>query len=420
MLAPLKALLALVVIAILSIVLLAIVRPMSLKWSNRNKVAYADAVLASSNILAGAREFKFASDQEYMVEKFNGRYADRTDATARMHIWGNMAPRMMIAIGQVGLLAVVLVLWLTGVTSAQLVSQMAVLLLVTSRIIPAISQMFGIMNKLWQGLPWIERLHEMRLSIRRDRSSERHHERVGTPPFNWQKISVRNLSFGYDENRGKVLDGISFDLEYGLQYGLVGASGSGKSSLVDLLSGLLQPDSGTITVDDVDLNTLAGDVWRRQVGYVSQTPYFVDDSLRSNVAYGIAPDDIDDQLVWQCLSMALIDQVVRDLPDGLDTKLGESSVQLSGGQRQRLAIARALYKRPRLLILDEATSALDMASEERVLTAIDSLRGKLTVLSISHRTSAVANCDKTFELTAGHLRECNPNDTMVTEAQASG
>jgi len=182
----------------------------------------------------------------------------------------------------------------------------------------------------------------------------------------------------------------------------VGSSGAGKTTVVDLILGLFAPTSGHVLADGRDVRSdLAG--WRRNFGYVPQDVYLNDDTVRRNVAFGVADDAIDDEAVWRALRAARLDGFVRELPGGLDHEVGEHGVRLSGGQRQRLGIARALYHEPQVLVMDEATSALDVETERDIAATTAGLAGERTVILIAHRLSTVEDCDRLFFLKDGRL-----------------
>lgn len=219
------------------------------------------------------------------------------------------------------------------------------------------------------------------------------------------------------------LDDVSFTLRRGDTLGVVGHTGAGKSTLVALLLGLLAPTSGRITVDGRPPDP----AWQRRVGWVPQSPYVLDDSLRRNVALGIPDDLVDDDAVWEALRLARLDARARLLPQGLDTRVGERGAHLSGGERQRLALARALYHAPDVLVLDEATAALDGRTEAEVMAAVEGLRGRLTVVTVAHRLSTVRRCDRILVLRDGRLVDGGPWDTVLARsaelrslAQAAG
>jgi ABC-type multidrug transport system fused ATPase/permease subunit len=215
-------------------------------------------------------------------------------------------------------------------------------------------------------------------------------------------IEFRDVHFSYPEGDGEAITNLTFRVEPGTAIGFVGSSGAGKSTLVDLLLGLLKPTSGRILIDDVDSTSGLSNA-TTAFGYVPQTIYLTDDTLRNNVAFGVPPDQIDEQRVLEALRQASLLEFAAQLPEGLDTRLGEQGVRLSGGQRQRIGIARALYPDPSVLIFDEATSALDVLTEEQIVREIASMRGNRTLIVIAHRFSSVSFCDTVHQVERGAI-----------------
>lgn len=211
------------------------------------------------------------------------------------------------------------------------------------------------------------------------------------------KMEIRDVSFHYQTVKKNVLENISITIKKGESIALVGESGGGKSTLADIILGLLAPQEGKILVDDVDIAQRERE-WHNTVGYIPQHIYILDDSIRNNVALGVRSDSIDDERIWSCLKDAQLDTFVRGLEEGLDTNVGEAGTRLSGGQRQRIGIARALYKNPEVLVFDEATSALDTETEKEVMSAIEGLHGTKTMIMIAHRLSTIENCDHVYRV----------------------
>lgn len=211
------------------------------------------------------------------------------------------------------------------------------------------------------------------------------------------KIEVRDITFTYESAARPALSNVSLYVCRGEAVGLIGPSGSGKSTLVDVVLGLLAPQSGQILVDNNDIHiTLRG--WQDQIGYVPQSIYLTDDTLRRNVAFGLPKGEIDDGAVQAAIRSAQLEDFVSTLPAGLETLVGERGIRLSGGQRQRIGIARALYHNPSVLVLDEATSSLDTETEHGVMQAVQALQGEKTVIIVAHRLSTVEYCDRLYRL----------------------
>ena len=219
-----------------------------------------------------------------------------------------------------------------------------------------------------------------------------------------RSIAFHDVSFAYPDRDRPALEGIDLSIGSGSRVAIVGKTGSGKSTLVDLLMGLLQPTGGRITVDDVGLDDEARRAWQRSIAHVPQSIFLADASIAQNIAIGGRPDALDLNRIAEAAKIAQLDEVIASLPHGLDTRVGEGGISLSGGQRQRLGLARAIYKDAPVLILDEATSALDHETEQAVLRALDELhkRGR-TIIIISHRESAVRDCDMLIQLDGGRI-----------------
>jgi ABC-type multidrug transport system fused ATPase/permease subunit len=233
----------------------------------------------------------------------------------------------------------------------------------------------------------------------------------GAPlPFE-RAIRFRDVSFRYDAGSW-ALAGIDLEIPRGARLGIAGTTGSGKSSLLDLLMGLLEPDTGTIEVDGVTLDAATRPLWQARIAHVPQAIYLIDDSIAANIAFGETRDRFDIDRIRACARAAYLDDFVSGLPDGYRTAVGERGIRLSGGQRQRIGIARALYKQAPVLILDEATSALDDATEAAVMRSIMALGPEITIVMIAHRRSSLEGCDRIVRLEGGRLAE--------TMAQAAG
>ena len=217
-------------------------------------------------------------------------------------------------------------------------------------------------------------------------------------------IVLTNVSYTYPDRGERVLQNVSLRIRRGQCVGIVGVTGAGKTTLVDVMLGLLRPDSGTVCcgAQDICENNAA---WQRQIGYIPQSIYLTDDTIRSNVALGLAPEQIDEAAVWRALESAQLADFVRGLQDGLDTVIGERGVRLSGGQRQRVGIARALYRDPEIVFFDEATSSLDSETEAAVMQAVHALGAEKTIIIVAHRLTTLRDCDVIYRVTGGGVEE---------------
>lgn len=208
-------------------------------------------------------------------------------------------------------------------------------------------------------------------------------------------LKAEGVFFRYEGAEENVLENVNMTVHRGEAVGIIGKSGSGKTTLASIMLGLYQPDRGTVTIDGTSIYEMS-DCWSDLVGFVPQDVFLRDATIRENVAFGEA--EIDDTRVWNALERASLKAFVEELPNGLDTIVGENGIRFSGGQKQRVAIARALYFQPDILILDEATSSLDTETEAAVMEAIDFLQGSITMIIIAHRLSTIQNCDRVYEI----------------------
>ena len=220
-------------------------------------------------------------------------------------------------------------------------------------------------------------------------------------------LSIQNVTFAYPSKPDKViLNNVSIKIPKNSSVAFIGPSGAGKTTLADVILGVLKPQEGRVFCDDMDVYEHLHS-WHKIVGYIPQSIFLIDDTVRANVAFGIDEKEINDEKVWEALEEAQLADFVREQKDGLYSRVGDRGVKLSGGQRQRIGIARALYSNPQILVLDEATSALDTDTETAVMEAIDSLAGSKTMIIIAHRLTTIKNCDVVFEVRNGSVFEKN-------------
>lgn len=213
------------------------------------------------------------------------------------------------------------------------------------------------------------------------------------------EIVLSNVLWKYDNQKKFVLRDVNIQIKRGQSVGLIGASGAGKTTVSDIILGLLKPQSGSVTVDGVDIYSIKRQ-WAEVIGYVPQSVFLLDDTVRNNILFGLPLED-DDEKIWEALQQAQLKDFILSLPDGLDTVVGERGVKFSGGQRQRIAIARALYNNPEILVLDEATASLDNETESALMESIDELQGKITMIIVAHRLSTISKCDIVYEIKDG-------------------
>ena len=226
------------------------------------------------------------------------------------------------------------------------------------------------------------------------------------------RIELKNVTYLYENTTNPSCESVSLSIPKNSCVGLVGSTGAGKTTVSNLITGLLNPLKGEVLVDGQNIQSELRS-WQMQIGYVPQSIYLTDDTIQGNVAFGVNRDSVKEDKVWKALKLAQVDNFVRDLPNQLDTIVGENGVRLSGGQRQRIGIARALYRDPQLLVLDEATAALDNETERALMDAIESLSGKKTIILIAHRLTTVKRCDVVFYLDNGRLIDSGTHESLL-------
>jgi len=267
------------------------------------------------------------------------------------------------------------------------------------RLMPSVNRVLSSVQLLRYGLPVIDTLHaELKLAVPQAPGTH-----TPAPPFR-DELELKQITYTYPNAPKPALEDLSLTIRRSELVGFIGASGAGKSTLVDVLLGLLTPDAGEVRVDGNNIQHGLRD-WQDQIGYVSQSIFLTDDTLRRNVAFGLPNAQIEEAAVWRAIRAAQIEDFVHNLPAGLDTLVGERGIRLSGGQRQRIGIARALYHDPAVLVLDEATSSLDTATERGVMQAVRALQGSKTILIVAHRLSTVEICNRLYRLERGQIAE---------------
>jgi ABC-type multidrug transport system fused ATPase/permease subunit len=321
-------------------------------------------------------------------------------------------PRLWLEIIAMGAMAsLVVIMLLTGNEINAIVPVVGLFALSAFRVLPSVNKIINGLQMLRVSRAAIETIHrDLGLNISTGDSST-----VGV--FEFEALTTEALGFQYEQMDSEVLKDISILINKGEAVGFVGQSGSGKSTLIDILLGLLEPKSGSVRVNGLEIGDCKRS-WQHIVGYIPQTIFLMDDSLRRNIAIGIADNEIDDVAIFEALKSAQLEDFVASLPEGLDTVVGERGVRLSGGQRQRIGIARALYHQPSVLVLDEATSSLDTETEKGVMQAVQALQGDKTVIIVAHRLSTVEYCDRLYRLDAGRIVDEGTFDEVMNRSQS--
>ena len=355
----------------------------------------------SYQAIMGIKEIMVSKRNEHFV----GKYENASEQVRKVGISYDTikaCPEKIIeTVCVAGIIGMVCVRLKMGVDPATFVPQLGAFAIASFRILPSISRLSGYINTLVFYRPTLEATYANMVEARENESVSYSDGDLNGRELTFNKaIEIKNITWKYPNAINNVLDELSLTIQKGESIGLIGGSGAGKTTLADVLLGLLHPQKGAIYMDGMDVLAMS-DAWSRIVGYVPQTVFLIDDSVKNNIAFGIDPEKIDEHKVWNALEQAQLKEFIESLPEGLNSQVGERGVKFSGGQRQRIAIARALYSDPEVLILDEATAALDNETENSVMEAIDILQGHKTLIIVAHRLTTIRNCDKVYEIVNG-------------------
>lgn len=376
---------------------------------NRQRAAYKECNKHSYQAINGIKEITVMRRRENFVKKYEKAADLRRKTNLTYRVITACPNRIVETVCIVGIMIVVCARVLQGTNMADFVPQLGVFAVAAFQILPSVANMSASISSLVFYRPTLEEAYDNITAAKeydqkctelpQDKSDMCSAEKVCHIEFE-DKIEVENIVWRYDHSDKDVLKELSLEIHKGESIAFIGSSGAGKTTLADVLLGLLPPQGGTIRVDGRSIYTIPNE-WSRMIGYVPQSVFLIDDTIRNNVAFGLLPEEIDDEKIWEALELAQLAEFVRSLPKGMDTIVGERGVRFSGGQRQRVAIARAVYYNPEILVLDEATSALDGETENAVMESIEVLQGKKTLIIVAHRLTTIRGCDRVFEIVDG-------------------
>lgn len=343
----------------------------------------------------GMKETKILGREDFFLNKFDAEYRNWADCE-KVYRYLQVAPRpIMEAAVITATMSIIILKLLNGTHSEYFISTISVFAVAVFRLLPSFNRITNYMSVIMFNLPAFEAVYkDLKVIETVERSDGRAVDHSGALTLE-KEIIIKDLCFKYPEGEEAVLENIQMKIDRNQSVAFIGPSGAGKTTLADLLLGALEPTSGKIMVDGIDIFSHLP-VWQKNVGYIPQNIYLMDDTIKNNIIYGA--DDVDEGKLWQALEEAQLKDYVVGLKDGVETNIGERGIRLSGGQRQRIGIARALYNNPEVLVLDEATSALDTETETAIMEAIDSLAGSKTLIIIAHRLTTIKNCDVVYEV----------------------
>jgi ATP-binding cassette subfamily C protein len=380
------------------------------EWGRRLQFLHKELFRSANEFLALTREIRIFGRRAFFVRAYE-RLRQETSRIHVLHQSVSETPRLSIETLLV--IAFVLALILVSARGQEVRDVLPLLALYAVagfRLMPSFNRIVLYANTIRFSAPALHQVMRHRQELLGVAARVRPESSQVDIPFA-SDLVFENVSFRYEGMEKNTLEGVSLGIAKGQSVGLVGPSGSGKTTLVNILLGLLEPRQGRLLVDGRDILD-APAAWQRRIGFIPQDVLLLDDTLRRNIALGIEDGDIDEAAVREAVRLARLESVIAGLPQGLETVLGERGVRLSGGQRQRVGIARALYRRPEILVMDEATSALDNETEREVANALAEMHGRLTMVIIAHRLSTVRHCDTLVFLKEGRIADQGPFDEL--------
>jgi len=368
--------------------------------------------------LHGIRDIRLLGRERFFIRMFRRQRSQDARARASQATFSQLTS-VLVELLLVSFIVVFLVVTVvTAGTAGESFAVLGLFAYVVMRLKPSTQKIISAANNLRFATPAIDDLYrDLEETEAALRSFDMWKEPSDGDASLHDRVSVKDVSFRYRDDADDVLQRVNLEIGAGESVGFCGPTGGGKSTLVDILAGLLEPTSGRVVADGIDIH---GDVrrWQRRIGFVSQDMYLFDDSLLRNIALGIPDEKIDKEAVRWAVEMAQLNEFVATLPMGLDTQVGEHGTLLSGGQRQRVAIARALYRNPDILFLDEGTSALDNETERHFIEALHRFQGMKTLILVAHRLSTIRNCDRVYFVENGRVAGGGSYDELYEENPA--
>lgn len=388
-------------VAALLIVVLVIIKwilkPIMRKAGEENQDFYSGLYKWIDQSVMGIKEIKVANKESYFINEYCKCGAGYVNAVQRYNLY-NATPRLLIeTVAIAGMILYMMLRIANGTPVTEIMPQLTTLAVAAMRLIPSANRINNYLTSIAYFEPFFMGVtdnlqEEIRdESVNYDEEAYRKKKDVEKLPVK-KEILLKGITYKYPNSDVLIFDRATMQIPVGKSVGIVGTSGAGKTTAVDIMLGLLRLQSGEILADGVEVREHY-ESWLKNIGYIPQTIFMIDSTIRKNVAFGCADEDIDDEKVWMALKEAQLDEFVRGLPEGLDTGIGERGIRLSGGQRQRIGIARALFEDPEVLVLDEATSALDNDTEAAIMESINHLHGRKTLIIIAHRLQTIEKCD---------------------------
>ena len=398
-----------VLLVAILLIIKCILKPIMVKAGQDNQDYYSGLYKWINQSVMGIKEIKIANKESYFINEYSACGAGYVEAVQKYNLY-NASPRLLIeTVALAGMIIYMMIRLLNGASVIDIMPQLTLLALVAVRLIPCANRINNYMTSISYFEPFLWNVSDSLQDEIRDENIDYSaktyevKEDVVKLPIK-EKLELKDITYKYPNTDVYIFKDANMTIPIGQSVGIVGTSGAGKTTVVDILLGLLQLESGEILADGVEVRGDNYHSFLKNIGYIPQSIFMIDSSIRRNVAFGIADSEIDDEKVWHALKEAQLDEFVRGLPEGLDTSIGERGIRLSGGQRQRIGIARALFEDPEVLVLDEATSALDNETEAAIMESINFLQGKKTLIIIAHRLQTIEKCDMVYRIENGTIR----------------
>lgn len=389
------------ILCLLLLIIERVLKPVMRKAGEDNQNYYSGLFKWISQTVQGIKEVKVTGKEKYFVEEYVKCGHGYVNAVQKYSLYNNI-PRLLIEVVCIGSLLgyIIFMIVVEGVAPKDMGDSLTALAAVAIRLLPCANRINNQINSISYFEPFLMGVNDTLQNdidnANTDMSFAAEEDKLPVKKV----IRLEEITYAYPGTDKKIFDRANLEIPIGAAVGVVGTSGAGKSTVVDILLGLLVPQSGVITADDVNvMEHYRG--WLKNIGYIPQMIFMLDDTIKKNVAFGVPEEEIDEARLWQALKDAQLDEFIKTLPEGLDTGIGERGIRLSGGQRQRIGIARALYNDPEVLILDEATSALDNDTEAAIMDSINNFHGKKTLIIIAHRLQTIEKCDMVYRVEGG-------------------
>ncbi len=387
-----------ILLVVVALILL-VIRPMLRRMSLATQKADAKQNMWLLQSIQGIKELKVMRKESYFEKNYRENGSITMTALRKKNVLTNFPRYFIEAVSMSSLFLILAVLIYRGQDLETLVPVVSAIAMAAVRLLPSINRITSSLASAAYAEPMLDKTIEnlQGMDAYERQNSEAQKESRGAVKRFENEFGFSDVTYRYPNADYPVLENASLKIRKGESVGIVGASGAGKTTAVDILLGLLKLENGKVMIDGTDIR-MDMDGWLTQIGYIPQSIFMLDDTLRANVAFGIDAAEIDDNKVWTALEEAALADFVRTLPEGLDTRLGDRGIRLSGGQRQRVGIARALYANPEILFFDEATSALDNDTESAIMESINHLHGTKTMVIIAHRLTTIENCDIVYRV----------------------